>query len=306
MGDPKFSRRKYVTPSHPWQGERITEENELIRKYGLKNKTELWKVQSLLRVLRQRARQLQAKVRYGDVQAEKEREQLLNRLGRMGLLGDEASLDDVLGLSVEDLLGRRLQTMTYLKGLSSSSKQARQFIVHGHIGIDERRVTIPGYYVKRSEEEAIDYLPGSPLSHDLHPARPREEGELEPESPREAEDKKGEEVTEPEQGEKEEAKAPEGEPHVKAEPPKEEGGKEPSEPPKAETEKPPPKEEAETPKAESKEAKSEDEAGKEAAEPSPKEGAPKKEKAEAPSKERAGEEAPADKGAEPEDDKEGK
>jgi small subunit ribosomal protein S4 len=49
MGDPKFSRRKYDTPSHPWQGVRIKEENELIKKYGLKNKRELWKVQSLLR-----------------------------------------------------------------------------------------------------------------------------------------------------------------------------------------------------------------------------------------------------------------
>ena len=29
MGKPKFSRKKYVTPSHPWQEDRIKAENEL-------------------------------------------------------------------------------------------------------------------------------------------------------------------------------------------------------------------------------------------------------------------------------------
>ena len=33
MGDPKFSRKKYDTPSHPWQATRIKEENEILKKY---------------------------------------------------------------------------------------------------------------------------------------------------------------------------------------------------------------------------------------------------------------------------------
>lgn len=177
MGDPKFSRRKYVTPSHPWKKERIEKENELIRKYGLKNKTELWKVSSLLRTFRKRARELQAKARYGDMQAEKEKEELLKRLNKIGVLGDEASLDDVLVLDAEILLGRRLQTMAYHKGLSNSPKQARQFIVHGHVSIGDRKITVPGYFVKRDEEDLINYLAKSPLANDLHPARPKEEGE---------------------------------------------------------------------------------------------------------------------------------
>ena len=49
MGDPKFSRRSYDTPSHPWQGERIKAEVVLVNQYGLKNKTEVWKAQSVLR-----------------------------------------------------------------------------------------------------------------------------------------------------------------------------------------------------------------------------------------------------------------
>lgn len=175
MGDPKFSRRKYDTPSHPWEGERITNENELLKKYGLKNKKELWRTETQLRVFRQRARNLQAKVRYGDEQAEKERDELMKRLDRMGLISDEASLDDILTLNVESLLGRRLQTLAYMKGLSNSPKQARQFIVHGHVSVDGRKITIPGYFVKRTEEEGIDYLGHSPLADDMHPARPRDE-----------------------------------------------------------------------------------------------------------------------------------
>jgi len=175
MGDPKFSRRKYDTPSHPWQGERIASENEIVKKYGLKNKTEIWKVASLLRTFRQRARNLQAKIRFGDKQAEKERDEFIQRLDSLGIISKEATLDDILSLNVEVLLARRLQTLTYLKGLSSSPRQARQFITHGHVSLNGRKVTIPGYMVKRSEEETLAYLAHSPLADDLHPARPKDE-----------------------------------------------------------------------------------------------------------------------------------
>jgi small subunit ribosomal protein S4 len=175
MGDPKFCRRKYMTPSHPWQGQRIIWENEITKKYGLKNKTELWKIQSLLRTIRERARHLQAKVRFGDKQAEKEKQELIKRMDNLGLLSSEATLDDVLGLNLENILTRRLQTLTYMKGFSNGPKQARQFIVHGHIAIKGRRVTVPGYLVKREEEDKIGYLPSSPISNELHPARPKDE-----------------------------------------------------------------------------------------------------------------------------------
>ena len=187
MGDPKFSRRRYQTPSHPWQKERIDSENEMIKKYGLKNKKELWKAQSLLRNFRQRSRILQAQIRYGNKQAEIERDQLLARLVRAGILGSGESLDDVLGLDVEAVLSRRLQTLAYLKGLSNSPKQARQFITHGHVSLGDRKVTIPGYLVKKAEEESIEYLLSSPIANDMHPARPKDELEL-------AEQKKQEEA----------------------------------------------------------------------------------------------------------------
>ncbi|MBU0684768.1 MAG: 30S ribosomal protein S4 [Thermoplasmatota archaeon] len=176
MGDPKFSRRKYETPAHPWEGERIKTENEIVMKYGLKNKRELWRAQSLIRSLRAQSRELQARVRTGDPQAKIETDQLLARCARMSLLTAEgATLNDVLVLTTEAVLARRLQTIVYRKGLSYTPKQARQFIVHGHAAIGDRKITIPGYLVRRGEEEQIQYHSTSPIANDLHPVRPKPE-----------------------------------------------------------------------------------------------------------------------------------
>ncbi|UCD92602.1 MAG: 30S ribosomal protein S4 [Methanobacteriota archaeon] len=234
MGDPKFSRRKYDKPTFPWEGDRIQAENELIKKYGLKNKKELWKAQSMLRNIRQRSRILQAKVRYEDQQAEKEKDELLKKLGSLGLLPLEgATLNDVLALDVEAILSRRLQTLAYVKGLAYTPKQARQMIVHGHTSIGERKVTVPGYLVKRDEENMIKYSPNSPLAHDLHPARPDVE-KIQPPS---------EEVKEEKEEEKEEEKAKEPEPK-KAEEGEEEAEKDEVEEENESEESPPPEKES--------------------------------------------------------------
>ena len=175
MGDPKLSRRKYDTPSHPWQGSRIKEENALLKKYGLKNKRELWKAQSLLRNYRRQGRDLLARLRYGDLQAQKEMKALLKKLANLGFLSESATIDDVLALDLERVLERRLQTLVYFKGLAYSPKQARQLIVHGHTVVNDRKVTVPGYLVKKHEEGSIAYNPYSPLASDMHPARPTAE-----------------------------------------------------------------------------------------------------------------------------------
>jgi small subunit ribosomal protein S4 len=174
MGDPRFNRKKYETPKHPWEADRIKEEWELQKKYGLKNKREIWRAKSMLRNFRAQARYLQAKLRYGDQQAERQQKQLFNRLVRTGILNEDgATLDAVLSLNVEDILRRRLQTIVYLKGLARTPRQARQFIVHGHISLNGRRVTVPGYLVRRDEEPEVDYYQYSPLSDDMHPMRPQ-------------------------------------------------------------------------------------------------------------------------------------
>jgi len=172
MGDPKFPRRNYSTPFHPWDGPRILEEHQMLRKYGLKNKRELWRSQTMLSDLRGQARELQARLRSEDEQAIKERDALLGRLERLGLLHGDTTLNDVLILDLEAVLARRLQTLIYLKGLARTMKQARQFITHGHIAINGRKVNVPGYLVPESEVGAIAYYGGSVVNNDLHPERP--------------------------------------------------------------------------------------------------------------------------------------
>ena len=173
MGSPKFSRKKYETPSHPWQEDRIKEENELIKKFGLKNKKEIWKAETLLRKYRGQARELLAKIGTGDSQSKKESDQLLMYLSRLNILPPNSTLDDVLALDTISILSRRLQTLTYLKGLASTPTQSRQLISHGHIAISDRRVNVPGYMVTKDEEGEIGFTSDSPLNDIMHPARPR-------------------------------------------------------------------------------------------------------------------------------------
>jgi len=173
MGKPKFSRKKYDTPRHPWKESQIKDENELIKKYGLKNKKEIWKSETKLRLYRSQARELLASITTGDKQSKKESEQLLEHLSRMNILPPNSTLDDVLALDTESILSRRLQTVSYLKGFAGTPKQARQLISHGHIEIDGRRVTIPGYMVTKNEENKIGYTADSALNDSMHPARPK-------------------------------------------------------------------------------------------------------------------------------------
>ncbi len=176
MGDPKFSRKKYQNPPHPWQADRINTENDYLRHYGLKNKKEFWKAKSNLKRIRGQARHLQARLRYGDKQATKEIDDLIGMLHRKGyLVGESVGINDVLDLEVENILNRRLQTVVYNKGLARTPNQSRQFITHGHIRLNGRRTTIPSYIVSREDEATLEYHNNSPLNDELHPERPGDE-----------------------------------------------------------------------------------------------------------------------------------
>ena len=172
MGKPKFSRKKYETPSHPWKEDRINREKELIKKYGLKIKREIWKGETTLRKYRSQARELLAKIGSGDMQIKKESNQLLAHLTRLNILPLNSTLDDVLALETEAILARRLQTITYLRGFANTPIHARQLISHGHIAITNRKINVPGYMVTKKEENEIDYIADSPLNDTMHPARP--------------------------------------------------------------------------------------------------------------------------------------
>ena len=173
MGSPKFPRKKYTTPLHPWKEERIKSERELLKKYGLKNHKEVWKAKTYLGKYRHHGRELLAKMGAKDPQVKKESDQLLLHLTRIGILPAGSSLDDVLALEIESVLSRRLQTLVYLKGLSTTPDHSRQLISHGHIAIGNKKVTIPGYMVVKDEENEIGYTGKSPLNELSHPARPK-------------------------------------------------------------------------------------------------------------------------------------
>ncbi|MEM2874951.1 MAG: 30S ribosomal protein S4 [Candidatus Hadarchaeales archaeon] len=154
----KRQRKKYLRPSHPWEKERMDAEDQLLRKYGLRRKREIWRTQTILRNFRRQARDLLAAA---GPQAELETRQLLSRLQKLGLVGENATLDDVLGLTVEKLLERRLQSVVHRLGLARTQREARQLIVHGHIAIGGKRVNVPSYLVPVEEEPLISYAEGS-------------------------------------------------------------------------------------------------------------------------------------------------
>lgn len=168
MGDPRKQRKKYETPRFPWRTDILQEELKLLGQYGLRNKHELWRHETMLSKFRGIARSLIGKAPEERGKMEKE---LLNRLKRLGVLPETAVLDDVLDLTIEDVLERRLQTIVFRKGLAKTIYQARQLITHGHISIGKQRVTVPGYMVTREEENQIAYTPQSPIANPNHPTR---------------------------------------------------------------------------------------------------------------------------------------
>jgi len=152
MGDPKLSRRVWKKPKRPLNYDLMMDELKILGTFGLKTKRELWKANTELSRLRLQARSLLA-LRQED--REQKEPILINSLSKIGLVDKNSALDDVLNLQVADLLSRRLQTIVQRKLYFKTPYQARQAIVHGHIMIGERVVTIPSYTVKIDEEPKI-------------------------------------------------------------------------------------------------------------------------------------------------------
>jgi len=172
MGHPRKARKKYDTPSHPWNADRIKQENKLVQKYGLKNKKEVWKAETMVKRYRRDARELLGITSEHNSQ---ERDQLLGHLIKLGILPENAKLEAVLDLTVEDVLRRRLQTVVLRKGLAYTAKEARVFVVHGHIAMNNKKIDSPSYLVKRGEEELIGYYPGSAVIKLKIPENPKKE-----------------------------------------------------------------------------------------------------------------------------------
>ena len=174
MGHPKFARPKTQTPTHPWKAARIEEEHALKDQFGLKKvggMREIWREKSALRRHRNQAMKIIGRVESSEGHYAQEKTNLVDALVRKGLLAKGSSVDDVLQISVEHMLARRLQSVVYYRGLAPSMRAARNMIVHGHISIGDQRMTVPGYKIRRQEEEILQYSATSPYQDENHPFR---------------------------------------------------------------------------------------------------------------------------------------
>src|SRR6185295_12079380 len=61
----------------------------------------------------------------------------------------------ITGVTLLQLLERRLDNVVYRLGLSTSRPQARQFVRHGHFMVNCRKVDIPSYSVKEGDVVTI-------------------------------------------------------------------------------------------------------------------------------------------------------
>ena len=142
----KRKHKIYSRPKRPFNKERITEENEIKEQFGLKNKTEIWKIEARVKEMRERAKNL--------ISARPEQQQeLFNRLKKMGFKVN--SVSDVLSLNKIDYMKRRLQTILVEKKIATTPKGARQLITHKKVMVDGEVVDSPSYIVPVEYENKI-------------------------------------------------------------------------------------------------------------------------------------------------------
>jgi ribosomal protein S4 len=101
----------------------------------------------------------------------REKTDMVESLLRKGLLPEGAGIDDVLQITAEHMLSRRLQSVVYYRGLAPTMRSSRNLIVHGHISIGNQKMTVPGYHVLKQEEDVIQYSTNSPFADSEHQFR---------------------------------------------------------------------------------------------------------------------------------------
>jgi len=168
---PKINCSKtYKVPRRAFTADRLDAELKLAGQYGLRNKREIWRVGYTLSNLRRAARELLT-LDEKDPKRLFEGNALIRRLIRSGVLDEsKAKLDYVLGLKIEDLLERRLQTQVFKLGLAKSIHHARVLIRQRHIryfiflifSVGKQIVDIPSFIVRLDSQKHIDFALTSP------------------------------------------------------------------------------------------------------------------------------------------------
>src|SRR3989338_6995496 len=140
--------KNYLRPKRPFDKDRIVEEAGIKKKFGLKNKKEIWKSEAKVKSMREKAKKL-----IGANEANQEK--LFDQLKKMGL--NVNSIPDALSLVKEDFLKRRLQSVLVKKNLATTQKSARQLITHKKVLVNEKVVDSPSYIVPVSLENKISF-----------------------------------------------------------------------------------------------------------------------------------------------------
>ena len=146
MGDIKRKKKNFNRPKKLFDRTRMDEENVLVKKYGLKNKREIWRAKTAVSKLRRQAKSLIGK----DLETQ---QIFFDKLNKNGM--NVTSIADVLGLEEDAVFERRLQTFVFKKGLSNTVKQARQLIVHKNVLVDGVVVNVPSYVITKDLEDKI-------------------------------------------------------------------------------------------------------------------------------------------------------
>ena len=168
MGSIKKQRKKYQPPTHPWKRAKLETESRLVKDFGFKSKKEIWKSEYFLKRVKRQAKKLIAST---TKQSELERLQLTGKLMKYGLANEDTKPEELLNITSNDIMNRRLQTVILKNNLARSINQARQFIVHGHIMVNNKKITSPSYLVLKNEEDKIIFDPASSFSNPEHPER---------------------------------------------------------------------------------------------------------------------------------------
>ncbi|PIN94531.1 30S ribosomal protein S4 [Candidatus Pacearchaeota archaeon CG10_big_fil_rev_8_21_14_0_10_30_48] len=141
--------KQFERPRKAFDIVRIKSENKIVTRYGLKNKKEIWKARAKLNRIRKRAKKL--------INADQGvQQEFVDKLNKLGFKIE--NVVDVLALTEEDILKRRLQSVLVEKKIATTHKGARQLITHKHTMIEGKIVNIPSYQVNTEEEKKIKLL----------------------------------------------------------------------------------------------------------------------------------------------------
>jgi small subunit ribosomal protein S4 len=169
MGLPIKHKRNYVSHKKRWDKSTILEEAKIVEDYALKNKKEIRRIEFMLSKFKTIAKSFNSSE---DGSESEDAKKFIVSLKAKGFLSAEAeSLDEVLNITVRDILERRLSNIVYKLKLARSPRQSRQFVVHRHVRVLGKVMDSPSALISLAGEAAIEFRESSALSSEEHPER---------------------------------------------------------------------------------------------------------------------------------------